>query len=102
MCPDCTSFLGQDMEAQPGQIHVGCGSAAQEHLLSLPPAERRVSGLFEVQWQVYMTPWTTSCLESLGKGQELLPLDLLERFPAGWCRCSQVTAQGFITKNELG
>lgn len=58
----------------------------------LPPAERRVSGLFEVQWQVYITPWTTSCLGSLGKGQELLPLDLLERFPAGWCRCSQVTA----------
>lgn len=34
----------------------------------------------------------------LGKGQELLPLELLERLLAGWCRCCQVTAQGFTTK----
>lgn len=49
MCLECTSFLGWDVDPQPGQIHVGCGSAAQDHLMSLPPAERRVSGLFEVR-----------------------------------------------------
>lgn len=48
-CPERTSFLGWDMDVQPGQIHVGCGSEAQEHLMSLPPAERSVSGLFELK-----------------------------------------------------
>lgn len=48
-CPECTSFLGWDMDVQPGQIHMGFGSEAQKHLLSLPPAERSVSGLFEVR-----------------------------------------------------
>lgn len=33
------------MDAQPGQIRM----AAQEPLTSLPPVERRVSGLFEVR-----------------------------------------------------